>query len=204
MFVYIEYISRNPYVSLEAFRHQVKTLQEGWAGAHDGDTLVLNVGRTWRVGPQPEYVSVWCHESPGLQRIDDWEAMYAQGEEAPWNEPFRLAGSMDYAGCYETLVPPVIGEQGRYYAEYFDFADGATRDNVAGYFADRAGRHPGVGLKLLVDRVGALGPDPRGLAFWSVPTFGAAYGLIAEPVARDAPIHDVTGGMYADLGREIR
>jgi hypothetical protein len=204
VFVYVEYMSRNPGVSLQAFRQQVKALQEGWAGAHDGDTLLLNVARTWRVGPQPEYLTVWGRDSDGLARIDEWESLYSQGEEAPWNEPFRLAGSMDFAGCYETLLPPVLGEDGRYYAEYFDFADGASRADVAEDFASRQVRHGEVSLKLLVDRIGGLGPGPRGLAFWSVPSFDSAYELIGEAMASDRPVRDVVGALYADLGREIR
>src|SRR5262245_159250 len=107
--VYVEYISRNPGVSAEAFRHVVGSMQNGWERdeAHD-DVLLFNIGRTWRVGPEPEFLSVWCSKA-GLDRLDEWEELFAGHEQTVWNEPFRLAGRMDCAGCYEPLVEPKVG-----------------------------------------------------------------------------------------------
>ena len=69
MLVYIEYISRRPGVSLEAFHEVAGRGQTGWAGEYGDDQLVLNVGRTWRIGPEPEYVAVWYNAAAGLERI---------------------------------------------------------------------------------------------------------------------------------------
>jgi hypothetical protein len=51
--VYVECISRNPGVSAEAFRYVVGSMQAGWEGrAGEDDALLLDVGRTWRGGPE--------------------------------------------------------------------------------------------------------------------------------------------------------
>jgi hypothetical protein len=203
MFVYIEYISRLPDVSLDTFRRTAITAQEGWEGAHAGDRLLLHIARTWRIGPEPEYLAVWLHASHGLQHLDEWEALYAGGQWAVWNEPFRLAGRMDAAGCYEPLLEPSTRSSGRYYAEYFNFASGASRDDVRDYFTDRASRHPEIELKLLIDRIGTLGPNPRALAFWNVSAFERLGDVVRELDRQSGPLCDITGALYADLGSEI-
>jgi hypothetical protein len=201
--VYVEYISRNPGVSAAAFRHVVGSMQAGWEGrADEDDVLLLDIGRTWRVGPEPEFLSVW-YSPAGLERLDRWERLFAGREETVWNEPFRLAGRMDAAGCYEPLAEPQVGTSGRYYAEYFDFARGAGRDDVRSFYLGRAGRYPELELSLLVDRLGTLGPDPRGLAVWSCRRWSDLDGLVRELDAGDGPARDARGALYADLGHEI-
>ena len=111
MLVYIEYISRRPGVSLEAFHEVAGRGQTAWAGEYGDDQLVLNVGRTWRIGPEPEYVAVWYNAAAGLERIADWERIFTSGEAARFEEPFKLAARIDAAGCYEPLLAPVAGER---------------------------------------------------------------------------------------------
>jgi hypothetical protein len=204
VFVYIEYISRNPGVSAEAFRRVVGSMQTGWERhQEDDDLLLFNVGRTWRVGPEPEFLTVWCSKA-GLDRLDRWEELFAGDLQTVWNEPFRLAGRMDVAGCYEPLLEPRAGKTGRYYAEYFDFAPGASRDAVRGFYGERAVHHPDLELSLLVDRLGTLGPEPRALAVWSCTAWASLDGLVRELDDENAPVRDASGALYADLGHEIR
>jgi hypothetical protein len=191
-------------VSAEAFRYVIGSMQTGWERQHEeDDLLLLNVGRTWRIGPEPEFLTAWYSQA-GLERLDQWEQLFAGEEQTVWNEPFRLAARMDAAGCYEPLVDPRVGKTGRYYAEYFDFVPDASRDDVKAFYLTRAGRHPGLELSLLVDRLGTLGPDPRGLAVWSCTAWGDLDALVREPDGGEAPVRDVRGALYADLGREIR
>lgn len=205
MFVYIEYISRSPGVSLQAFRQVVATLQERWEGAHEGDVLLLNIARTWRVGPEPEYMTIWYKADSGLERLDEWEHLYTvQGEYEPWNEPFRIAGSMDAAGCYEPVLEPVVARGGHYYGEFLDVAPDASRDDVRDFFLERSDQHPGIELILLVDRIGSLGPDPRTLAFWSAPSWASLDRLVRELDGVSEPVRLTSGALYADLGKEIR
>lgn len=204
MLVYVEYISRNPGVSAEAFRYMIGSMQTGWERQHEkDDLLLLNVGRTWRIGPEPEFLTAWYSQA-GLERLDQWEQLFAGDQQAVWNEPFRLAARMDAAGCYEPLIEPRAGTTGRYYAEYFDFVPDASREDVKAFYLARAGRHSELELSLLVDRLGTLGPDPRGLAVWSCTAWGDLDALVRELDGGEAPVRDVRGALYADLGHEIR
>ena len=113
-----------------------------------------------------------------------------------------LAARIEQAGCYEPLLKPVPGRGGPYYAECFDFAPGASREEVRSFFTDRAAGHTNLTLILLLDRIGKLGPDPRGLAFWELPRFGALEAVARELDAVDGPVRLLRCGVYADFGRE--
>jgi hypothetical protein len=54
----------------------------------------------------------------------------------------------------------------------------------------------------VIDRIGHLGPDPRGIAAWGLPSWGHL-----EEIARDldgatAPVRLVNAGMYSQFGKE--
>jgi hypothetical protein len=200
--IYIEFISRRPGVALEAFHAVAGGGQTGWAGDYAADVPVLNLGRTWRMGPEPEYLTVWHSPSAGLERLDEWERIFKSGDAAGFEEPFRLAARIDRAGVYEPLLEPVPGSRGRYYAEYFDFAPGATRAAVRAAYEERAARHGELELNLLIDRVGRLGPDPRGLAVWGAPSYGALDAIARELDGAERPIRLVTAALYNDFGAE--
>jgi hypothetical protein len=202
MLVYIEYISRRPGVSLEAF-HKVMALgQTGWASDHADDVMAVMLGRTWRIGPEPEYMCVWYTKDSGLDRLDAWESVFRSGGADAWEEPFRLAARIDKAGCYEPLIEPVASESERFYTEFFDVESGAGRDDVRAHFEERAGGHDGVELCLLLDRIGHLGPDPRGIAVWSLPRWAALEGLSRELESWRGPVRPVTAALYSTLGTE--
>lgn len=203
MLVYIEYISRRPGVSLDVFHEVAGRGQLQWEAGYGEDQLILTLGRTWRIGPEPEYLHIWYNETAGLERIDDWERVFTSGAVASFEEPFRLAARIDAAGCYEPLVEPVRGAGGPYLAEYFEVAPGATRDAVRALFRERQGRHPECTLNLLVDRIGLLGPEPRGLAIWSIPSFGALADFAHDLDGVSTPIQPVQGAVYAEFGKEI-
>jgi hypothetical protein len=200
--VYVEYISRRAGVSIEAFHFATGRGQYGWSDEHSDDTLLLNLGRTFRVGPEPEYVAVWYSPGFGLERIGDWERIFGSGEADHLEETFRLAARIDTAGCYEPLLEPVRGREGLYYGEYLDFAPGVGRDEVAAFFEARRSRHDGLTLNLLCDRIGGLGPDPRCLAFWTAPGWDALDDVVRELAGSDVPVRLVHGALYRDLGAE--
>lgn len=201
MLVYVEFISRRPGVSVEAFHFAAGRGQTGWSSEHADDVLLLNLGRTFRTGPEPEYVAVWYTPGAGLERIGDWERIFASGEADDLEETFRLAARIDSAGCYEPLLEPVPGRDGLYYGEYLNIAPGASHSDVAAFFDDRRERH-GATLNLLCDRIGALGPDPRCLAFWTVRDWSALDPLVRDLDGVDAPVRLVHGGLFRDLGAE--
>jgi hypothetical protein len=201
--VYVEYISRRPGVALSTFHEVAGRGQTQWEAEYGADRLILTLGRTWRIGPEPEYLHIWYNATAGLERIDEWERIFTSGAVDSFEEPFRLAARIDAAGCYEPLLEPVAGHGGPYYAEYFDVAPGAVASEVRGFFQERAGRHAAFTLNLLADRIGTLGPPPRGLAIWSLPSFGALGEIARDLDGVTTPIQVVSGAVYADFGREI-
>jgi hypothetical protein len=73
---------------------------------------------------------------------------------------------------------------------------------VRAWFEERRATHAGLELNLLIDRIGLLGPDPRGLAVWGIESWGAAEAIARGTVAADSPIRPVTASLYADFGQE--
>jgi hypothetical protein len=201
--IYIEYISRRPGIPLEAFHAVAGPGQARWAAAYDDDRLILNVGRTWRLGAEPEYLCVWHTPGKGANRLGDWAAIFASGEADLIERPFTAVGRIDVAGFYEPLLEPIAGNGSVYYAEYFDVAPGASRDDVTASFRARAAQRPERVLNLAADRIGKLGPDPRGIAVWQLPSFDDLDAIAVELDGAEAPIRLVRAGLYADIGEEV-
>lgn len=203
MLVYAEYRSRRPDLDLELFHQIVGRRSDVWQDSYPEDVLILNVARTWRLGPEPEYLVVYHTPGSGLERFTEWERIFTSGEAARLEAQTRATGRIDEAGCFVPLAEPVAGRGGRYYAEFFDVAPGRTRDEVAAFYAARAQAHEGFTLHLLADRIGWLGPDPRGLAVWGIPGYGALAEIAEELAGTDDPVRMVRAGLYADIGDEI-
>ncbi len=201
MLVYIEYISRRSGVDLAEF-HYAAGLQGTWTEDHGEDVLLLNMGRTFRTGPDPWYLAAWYTPDGGLERIGDWERTFDAHEADALEIPFKLGAQIDKAGCYEPLLEPVLLRNGLYYAEYFDFSAGATRDDVRTYFEERRSRREGIELGLVCDRIGHLGPDPRGIAVWNAGDWDNLDGIVRDLDGVEEPVRLVTAGLYRDLGRE--
>ena len=202
MLVYIEYISRRPGVSLEVFHEVAGRGQTRWEAEYSEDRLILTLGRTWRLGPEPEYLHIWYNPGAGLERLDDWERIFRSGAVASFEEPFRLAARIDVAGCYEPLLEPVPGGGGPYYVECFEIGSSSSREDVRRHYQERQSRHSALTLHLLVDRIGMLGPAPRGLAVWGLPSYGALAQIATELDGLSAPVVPVSGAVYSDFGEE--
>ncbi len=199
--VYIEYFSRRPGVGLEEFRAAAAQGQEGWDAAYGEDQLVLSLGRTWRLGPEPEYLAVWYSPKAGLERLDAWDRIFRSGAADRMEQPFFRVARIDAAGCYEPLVEPMRRRDGTYYAEFF--CARGDREAIRAFYLERASRHPGFTLALLVLRLGKLGPDPGGLAVWAIPDFASLEQIAREPEGVQQPVELVMAGTYAEFGREI-
>lgn len=198
--IYIEYFSRLPGVDLETFRRQAAQGQEGWNNGYE-DELILSIGRTWRLGPDPDYMTVWHAPSAGVDRIDAWDGIFRSGEADELEQPFFQVARIDIAGCYTPLIEPHPGRNGTYYAEYFRASE--SNDTVTVFFQERAEQHPGFVLNLLVHRIGKLAPDPGGLAIWTIPDFASMAKFADELNDLRRPIELETVGTYADFGQEI-
>ena len=216
--IYIEFISRRPQPGvrenergtlapesfesqLERFHHAVLAGTSGWEGSWSEDQLILSVGRTWRLGPEPEYMTVWYHPTEGLARIDDWDKVFRSGEAAEIERPFRELARIDRAGCYDALLPPKRQQGGIYYAEFFE--PFGTSDEIRELYAKRAAAHADLTLALCAVRIGKLAPDPGGLAIWTIPSYGALAAIARDLDGMVEPVHLAAAGVYNDVGREI-
>ena len=199
--IYIEYISRRPGVDMTDFRAGVTHGQEGWDTSYGEDQLVLNIGRTWRLGPEPEYLAAWYSPQAGIDRIDGWDRIFRSEETNPLEHPFFRVARIDVAGCYAPLIEPVYARNGTYYAEFFRVR--ADLDTVRNFYAARTQRHSRFALNLLVNRIGKLGPEPGGLAIWQIPNFVALEEIAQELDGIRWPVELVTAGTYMDFGCEI-
>jgi hypothetical protein len=200
MAVYIEYISRRPGIPLGAFHAVAGPGQPAWAAAYGDDKLILNIGRTWRLGPEPEYLAVWHTPDKGVERLGEWAAIFATGKADHLEVPFTAVARIDMAGLYEPLLEPVPGTGPLYYGEFFDLS---SRADATAFYEQRAREHPDCVLLLVADRIGKLGPDPRGVAFWQLPGYEAIEPLAVELDDVETPIALVRAGLYSDIGREI-
>ncbi len=202
MLIYIEYFSRRPGISIEDFHAIAGAGQTGWADQYAEDELVVNLGRTWRVGPEPEYLAVWLNRTSGLELLGQWEDEFKSGNADALEKPMQVVSRLDRAGCYRPLREPVRGVNGPYYIEYLDFAPGATTDQVTEFFDKRSAAHSNLTLHVLADRIGHLGPDLRCLAIWGLPDY-ETLGTIAEELQDgSAPVVLRCAGLYANLGDE--
>ena len=232
--IYIEFTSRRPQPGLrendrgalapESFESQLQRFHRAviagvndWEGSWSEDQMILSIGRTWRLGPEPEYLTVWNTPTAGLGRIDDWDRVFRSGEADAIEKPFREMARIERAGCYEAVLEPIRqsamsggmqqtdasprAENRIYYAEFFEPV--GKRDEIRELYAKRAASHSELTLALCALRIGKLAPDPGGLAVWTLPSYGALAAIARDLDAMSAPVRLATAGVYNDVGREI-
>ena len=202
MLLYVEFISRRPGITLEDFRVHAGNAQSTWAADYGADQIVLNVGRTWRVGPEPEYLCAWYSPEHGLERIDDWETVFRSGGHDAVHAEFESVARIDCAGCYTTLFPATPGTRGRYYLEWFEVAAGASESQLQDHFQRRARDHSDLDLNVVALPIGAMAPRSLGFAAWGLPDFAAAQGLATAAHEETSPVRVVDASLMADLGEE--
>lgn len=197
---YLEFIERDRFMPSALFRH-LGDQQSSWVeGARD--RMVLQLGRTLGLGPQPSYLAFWKIE--GLGRLDDWEAYF--GADA-WlanrrSRAMHRAIHIQRAGLYDELTESLPVGDGIHYVEYFDAPAAADDATVAAQFGNRARRHGAGNLSLLLRRIGLLGPAPPHLAVWTFPNHVTLNDLARDRPER-GPACPVTAGIYRRLGREM-
>lgn len=198
--IYIEYFSRRREVSVEEFHSKVAQ-GLAWESEFSEDRLVLKAGRTWRLGPLPEYFIVWHTPEAGFDRFEAWDKAFRSGEADKFEHPFLSVARVEFAGCYDALREPVRARDGLYYAEFF--RSRTDRAAVGGFFAGRVRRHADFTLVLLIERIGRMGPEPGGLAVWTLPGFSSLPAIARELDGVREPIELTEAGIYTDIGREI-
>lgn len=204
MAVYVEYISRRQGIALDGFQQIAGNGQPGWAANYDVDKLILNVGRTWRLGPEPEYMAIWHTPARGLERLGEWAEIFESHEADHLELAFNAVGRIDTAGFYDPLLEPVPGRDSLYFGEFFSPSPDATATDIAEFFRDRSSRWADLTLNIAALRVGFLGPEPPGLAFWQLPSYQAVEAIAREfETTGELPIVIHQTGLYADIGKEI-
>jgi hypothetical protein len=203
MLVYIEYRSRKPNVDLATFHKIVGRRQATWSDSWGDDRLILNIGRTWRLGPEPEYMTIYHTPSAGLERLRDWDVIFRSGDAVALEAQTRAVCRLDFASCHRPLVEPIPAQGGPYYAELFELAPGATRDEAAAHFAARRETHPDFTLHLASVRIGRLGLEPQGIAVWAIGGLERLEEIAEELDNVEHPIRLLNAALYEDVGEEI-
>jgi hypothetical protein len=203
MSVYIEYVSRRPGVSIEGFHAIVGPGHRNWAAAYPQDRLVLNIARTWRLGPEPEYLAAWDVPGSSVERLGEWETIVDDDDARHLEDVFSAVARIDVAGIYQPFFSTITGTGPLYYGEFFDWAPRVNSAAVTEFFAERRNRHSDLVLNIAADRVGMLGPDPRGIAFWQVPSYASLENIARELDQASSPISLVRAGLYAEIGSEV-
>ena len=146
--------------------------QTTWADSYGDDQMVLNVGRTWRVGPEPEYLCVWYSAEARTRADRRVGAVFARRRATTAVHAEFECGRprIDCAGCYTRSYPPATpGSRGRYYLEWFEVATGAP-DPTQEHFERRVRAHSDLELNVVALPIGPWRPDPSGSPRGASPT----------------------------------
>ncbi|MEX2648351.1 MAG: hypothetical protein WD673_04985 [Alphaproteobacteria bacterium] len=196
---YVEFIERDramPVAIFRAFADQASSWVEGQA-----DRMVLQLGRTMRLGPHPSYLALW--RIADIARLDAWEAYF--GADAyragnPRSHAMHRAIDITQAGLYDAIVEDGTGRDGLHVVEFSDSSLAAG--DLGGWFRDRARARPEAKLGTVLRRVGLLGPDPAHMAFWTFADYAASEGFLRDR-PDDGPTRIVERGAYRWLGNEV-
>jgi hypothetical protein len=98
---YIEFIEPKPGVTQQRFQEVVAMATDRWAREHPEDEVVLNIGRTWRLGPRPPYMTIWkIKDASVLQR---WNGEFQTPKIIADHDEFREVATIVDGGLYEDL-----------------------------------------------------------------------------------------------------
>jgi len=98
---YIEFFSKKEGVPFEQFYKEIREGYDQWMKDHPKDELVLLLGRTWRLGPKPNYMAIW--KIKDFTRFDEWKNEMPGPEEIE-----RGVQIIEFAGTYEEFGEEVL------------------------------------------------------------------------------------------------
>jgi hypothetical protein len=98
---YIEFIEPKEGVDQRRFHDVVRRTTERWAADHPEDKLLLNIGRTWRLGPRPSYMTIW--EIAGFETMSRWTREFQEAAVLENHAEFTDVATIVDAGVYEDL-----------------------------------------------------------------------------------------------------
>jgi len=189
--IYIEFIERDRFLPIEIFR-QLARQSSDWAEASQ-DRLLLQIGRTLRLGPMPSYLAFW--EIPDIERLDAWEVYFASLEamQNPRSQAMHRAIHIQRAGLYQTCFKAEQLAYPLYYLEYYNTtpANGACPSNPPTHLDS---------LILDLRRIGYLGPQPESIRVWGCSSYSQVK-VLSEQHRQDG-VAPADAGVYRDLGTE--
>jgi hypothetical protein len=192
--IYVEFIDRDSTIPIEVFR-QIGNQQSAWAEGAD-DRMILQLGRTLRLGPKPSYLCFW--EISDLGRLDAWEEYFhsAAAVRNPRSQAMHRAIRIERAGIYDLLCRGPSLEMPLYVVHYCEPAL-VTDGELSKAYEDCTQMNPDLSPILLLRRFGRAGPDPGLLSIW-----GARSYVALEPLLRrEAPSAWCRSGSLSRLRR---
>ncbi len=185
---YVEFIHWDRSVPIEIFRFLG---QQSSAWKEDSpDRLVLQLGRTLRLGPEPGYIALW--DIPNIRRLDEWEA-YFHSSESMMNrrsQAMHRAITIERAGLYNALISGDPKSYPLYYVEFYESFSPALAADL-----------PRQALVYLLDRVGFLGPDFEAIAVWGCRSYEDIE-LLSCRRSLGMPL-PAEAGIYRNFGDEV-
>jgi hypothetical protein len=103
---YIEFVEKNEGISQKEFQDVVRASNEQWAAEHPNDELVMMIGRTWRLGPRPTYMTIWRIKD--FAAFEVWNTEFQKERILQEHAEFRAVGTIVDAGVYEDLGSEVL------------------------------------------------------------------------------------------------
>jgi hypothetical protein len=196
--IYTEFIDRDRSMPVEIFR-RLGNQGSDWAEGAE-DRVVLQLGRTLRLGPVPSYLCLW--DIPSIARLDSWEDYFHSPAVARNDRSLAMhrATHIQRAGLYDVLGRAERLEAALYLIEYVDPQEQGD-DSIRAALADRARRHGSLRHILLLRRMGKAGPAPALLSIWGAPDYATL-----EPILRDdrmGALRLVDIGIYRSFGEEV-
>ena len=160
--IYVEYITPKPGVALQDFHKIAGKQQAAWDQAFAEDELLLNLARTWRIGPLPPYLCIW-HQPAHRPRAARPPGS-ASSSRARWTTS-RTRSTSSSASTTPAATARSCRRsgdaRGPYYAEFFEERDGAGAGRRDRALPGAGGAARRTGLHLLARRIGHLGPGSR-------------------------------------------
>ena len=106
MYYYIEFLECKSGIAQERFQSVVQMASERWANDHPDDELLLNIGRTWRLGPRPTYMTVW--KIKDLATLERWNSSFKESSIMENHREFEEVATIVDAGLYADLGEEVL------------------------------------------------------------------------------------------------
>lgn len=103
---YIEFVEKNPGVPQQRFQEVVRMSNERWQREHPDDELVLLIGRTWRMGPKPTYMTIW--KIKDFTTFEGWNREFQKQDIIDKHGEFEEVATIVDAGVYEDLGNEVL------------------------------------------------------------------------------------------------